>query len=340
MLRSPTWEEEKAIMIASEHLNLIQNMVRHHLAGEVVDVADKTPGFSGSFVYVVDVMRTKNPLRCVAKFTPAESSQDSSISNRVYGSQISSFGAAYACLRQNQIPVPQLYAEYNPEPGIPFYYQLMEFLPGQDIHQVLKSTPQGNQPALQQFLAKHLGTIHRITRSFDGWVDLVAPHPLGWQDAFFTALYQQLESACNHAAVADQRLKIMRTVADYRAQWTDPTGFVLSHLDGLQGMVEKTSTGWKFMGVLDIEDHSFTDQRFVLSTFELEAEIQDVSILPGFWAAYKEQTTLDPTYRKLRPLFQLYVLLDWIAGQPPEQEQIARELSHKIAARCKPGDID
>ena len=324
-------------MIASEHLDIIQNMVHKHLAGEVSVVIEKSPGFSGSFVYLIDVVQSKEPLRCIAKFTPAEHAQDNSVSNRVYGSQISSFGAAYACLRQNKIPVPQLYAEYSPQPGIPFYYQLMEFLPGQDVHQVFSSTPQANQPALQQFLAKHLGTIHRITRSYDGWVELAAPHPLSWRDAFFTALYQHLDSACDHAAIAEQRLKIMQTVAHHQDQWTDPTEFVLSHLDGLQGIVDKTSAGWQFLGVIDIEDYCFTDQRFVLSTFELEAESQEVSLLPGFWAAYESVTKLDPAYWKLRPLFQLYVLLDWLIGQPPEQERMIRELVHKIAERSKPG---
>ena len=324
-------------MIASEHLDIIQDMVHQYLAGEVLDVTEKSPGFSGSFVYLIEVVRSKEPLRCIAKFTPAEHSQDNSVSNRVYGSQISSFGAAYACLRQNEIPVPQLYADYNPQPEFPFYYQLMEFLPGQDIHQVLKSTPQANQAELQQFLAKHLGTIHRITRTYDGWVDLPAPHSLSWRDAFFTALYEHLESACTHAAIAEQRLKIMQTIGFYQDQWTDPTGFVLSHLDGLQGIVDKTSTGWQFMGIIDVEDHCFTDQRFALSTFELEAEFQEVSILPDFWAAYERATTRDPAYWKLRPLFQLYILLDWITGQPPEQGQMIRELNQKIAARCKPG---
>ena len=325
-------------MIASEHLHIIQGLVHKHLAGEVSEVTEKSPGFSGSFVYMIDVVRAGEPLRCIAKFTPAEHGEDNSVSNRVYGSQISSFGAAFACLRQNNIPIPQLYAELNPQPEIPFYCQLMEFLPGQDVHQVLRSTPRDHQPALQQFLAKHLGTIHRITRSYDGWVDLPAPHPLCWRDAFFTALHQHLNSACNHAAIAKQRSRIMQTVAYYQRQWTDPTGFVLSHLDGLQGIVDKTSTGWQFMGVIDVEDHCFTDQRFVLATFELEPEIQDVPILPDFWAVYRGMTRLDPSYEKLRPLFQLYILLDWLTGQPPEQERMIGELSQKIAARCRPGE--
>ncbi len=321
-------------MVESQNL-IIRSLVDQHLYGEVQDVSNITLGFSGSFVYLVDVVSLEGQLRCVAKFTPSEYSEDESVANRVYGSRASSFSAAYSCLRQHNIPVPKLYAEYSPQPEIPFYYQLMEFLPGEDISNVLNSTPPKEQSVLQQFLGRHLATIHQIARSYDGWVDLAAPHPLCWHDAFFAALYQNLDSACKHSAIAAQRLPIMRALAYYETQWSEPILFVLSHLDGLQGRIDKTSTGWRLMGVIDVEDHYFTDQRFVLAVFELVAERQNISILPDFWDAYQQQTTLNPTYWKLRPLFQLYVLLSWIKDKPLEQQKIVADLSHKIAMCCQ-----
>jgi Phosphotransferase enzyme family len=321
-------------MVESQHIKIIRSLVDRHLHGEVQDVSNITLGFSGSFVYLVDVVGLEGQLRCVAKFTPSEYSEDQSVANRVYGSRASSFSAAYSCLQKHHVPVPKLYAEYDPQPEILFYYQLMEFLPGEDISNVLKSTSLEDQPGLQQFLGRHLAAIHQITRSYDGWVDLAAPHPLSWHDAFFASLYQNLDSACNHTAIAAQRLEIMRAITYYETQWSEPILFVLSHLDGLQGRIDKNSTSWRLMGVIDIEDHYFTDQRFVLSVFELVTERQSISILPDFWNVYEQQTTLDPTYWKLRPLFQLYVLLNWIKDKPLEQQETVEDLSHKIATRC------
>ena len=321
-------------MVESQHLEIIRNLVNQHLS-EVRDISNITLGFSGSFVYLINVVGFEGQLRCVAKFTPSEYSEDESVTNRVYGSRASSFSAAYSCLRKHHIPVPKLYAEYSPQPEIPFYYQLIEFLPGEDISNVLKSTPSEEQSGLQQFLGRHLAAIHQIRRSYDGWVDLAEPHPLSWHDAFFSALYQNLDSACHHSAIAAQRSEIMRAIGYYETQWSEPILFVLSHLDGLQGKIDRTPTSWQLMSVIDIEDHYFTDQRFVLSVFELVAERQSISILPDFWNVYQQQTTLDPTYWKLRPLFQLYVLLNWIKDKPLEQQKTVEDLSHKIAARCQ-----
>lgn len=322
-------------MVESQHLEIIRSLVDQHLHGDVQDVSNITLGFSGSFVYLVDVVSFEGQLRCVAKFTPSEYSEDISVNNRVYGSRASSFSAAYSCLRKHHIPVPKLYAEYSPQPEFPFYYQLMEFLPGKDISNILKSTSSGEQSTLQKFLGRHLAAIHQITRSYDGWVDLAEPHSLSWHDAFFASLYQNLDSACNHSAIAAQRLEIMRAITYYEIWWSEPILFVLSHLDGLQGRIDRTSKNWQLMGVIDIEDHYFTDQRFVLSVFELVSERQSISILPDFWNIYQQQTTLDPTYWKLRPLFQLYVLLNWIKDKPLEQQETVEDLSHKIVARCQ-----
>jgi Phosphotransferase enzyme family len=327
--------EEVEMNVESQYLKIIRILVNQHLHGEVQYVSNITLGSSGSFVYLVDVVSLEGKLRCVAKFTPSEYSEDESVTNRVYGSRASSFSAAYNCLQQHHIPVPKLYAEYSPQPEIPFYYQLIEFLPGEDISNVLKSTPLEEQSGLQQFLGRHLAAIHQITRSYDGWVDLAESYSLSWHDAFFAALYQNLDSACNHSAIAAQRLEIMRAIAYYETQWSEPILFVLSHLDGLQGRIDRTSTSWRLMGVIDIEDHYFTDQRFVLSVFELVTERQSISILPDFWNVYQQQTPIDPTYWRLRPLFQIYVLLNWIKDKPLEQQKIVEYLSHKIATRCQ-----
>jgi hypothetical protein len=92
-----------------------------------------------------------------------------------------------------------------------------------------------------------------------------------------------------------------------------------------------TPEGWQMTGVFDIEDYYFSDQRFVFSVLELEFEMDGVMLLPNFWAAYETEKTIDPTYQQVRPLFQLYVLLDWIQNMAPEDD-LPQQLGKRVDA--------
>jgi fructosamine-3-kinase len=117
----------------------------------------------------------------------------------------------------------------------------------------------------------------------------------------------------------------------YAATWIDPSRFVLSHGDGLQGMLVQVANGWALSGVIDIEDHRFTDQRFALAVHELEMSLGQALLNDSFWAAYLRHTTLDINYSQFRPLFQLYVLLDWLANTPSTQPDMIAKLTHQIS---------
>ncbi len=321
--------------LSKEHFNLLQNLVNTQLNGTVRTIVDKSPGHSGSFVYLIEVVLADKEVSCIAKLTPADFALDDSLQNRVYGSCISSFNEVYRCLQQYQIPLPQLYTLYTPSTNFPFYCQLMEYLPGQDINIALNSTPEEQQSTLQEFLGRTMGIMHNITRSYDGWVDLRIPHLVSWREAFLTTLHQNLEAACQHQAIAVQKTTILQAIARYVVFWTDPSEFVPSHVDGMQGMIVLTSIGWQLTGVVDIEDHYFTDQRFVLAGYELDLETNNNAILSSFWHGYQIQKTVDPTYWQLRPLFQLYYLLSWVSNKPLEQQQIIKELKQRILLRCQ-----
>jgi fructosamine-3-kinase len=306
----------------------LEKLVRTHLGGEVVGIADQTLGFSGSLLYAVDVAGGDEQFRCIAKFTPAEHDADDSVTNRVYGSRISNFDAAYACLQQHHVPLPKLYASIPPQPELPYFCQLMESLPGEEVRSALKTTPPAKQAALQACLGRQMGVIHQITRAYDGWIELSAPDPLIWRDAFFLALDETIEASRDHALLAPRQAAVAQTITRLKSKWSDPPAFVLAHGDGIQGTVIETSQGWQVTGVFDIEDYYFSDQRFVFSVLELGFEIDGIALLPSFWAAYESEKAIDPTYQQVRPLFQLYVLLDWIKNMEPGDDlpqQLARK---------------
>jgi fructosamine-3-kinase len=185
---------------------------------------------------------------------------------------------------------------------------------------------------LDRIVGQYLGAIHGITRSYYGWANLQAPYSQAWRDTFFTALYIILERACVHAAILQHRQRIRETVEQYAASWSDPAQFVLSHGDGLQGMLVPHASRWILSGVIDIEDHCFTDPRFALAVYEVimgHAPLEE-----SFWEAYQQHTILDSTYTHFRPLFQLYVLLDWLGNVPPTQQDDIDKLTHQIVLRC------
>jgi hypothetical protein len=99
-------------------------------------------------------------------------------------------------------------------------------------------------------------------------------------------------------------------------------------------MLVKTANGWALSGVIDIEDHRFTDQRFALAVHEVEMSMGQASLHDSFWTAYMQHTTLDTSYSQFRPLFQIYVLLDWLGNTPSMQPDMIVKLTHQIALRC------
>src|SRR5215216_500375 len=90
---------------AGSNVGLIQSIVQTYLGGTAELIVDRSPGYSGSFVYAVDVVSPNGPLPCIIKLIP-NWGNDEEITNRVYGSRAASFPAAYALLQQHAIPLP------------------------------------------------------------------------------------------------------------------------------------------------------------------------------------------------------------------------------------------
>jgi aminoglycoside phosphotransferase (APT) family kinase protein len=317
---------------AKPNAALIQHIIQTYLGGTAGQIVDRSPGYSGSFVYAVDVVAPAGDKPCIVRLIP-DWEDDDDVANRVYGSRAASFPAAHALLQGAAVPLPQLYAALMPQPELPFYGYVMERLPGDDVQALRARVAGPSQIRLDALAGHHLGAIHRITRSFDGWADWTTPASLDWRDAFFTALRMVLDRACVHAEILQHRQQLVQMFDHFAGTWIDPSRFVLSHGDGLQGMAVQTTSGWALSGVIDIEDHRFTDQRFALAVYEVEVSMGQPSLHDSFWTEYLLQTTLDPSYSQFRPLFQVYVLLDWLGNIPRTQVDDIARLTHEIACR-------
>jgi hypothetical protein len=156
-----------------------------------------------------------------------------------------------------------------------------------------------------------------------------------WGTAFFRGLDASLDGALQRAHAYEARRgrpvrpddgslaggeALLRSfVAEHRRRWVPPREYVLSHIDGIQAVVDRDTgdtgdgTRWVLRGHVDLEDFAFIDARMALAGYELEYEGQERRrrVPPEFWAGYRRHKQVDPTYEATRELFWFSTLLAW-----------------------------
>jgi fructosamine-3-kinase len=300
--------------------DLARRLVRDEIGAEVRAISRLGGGEVGR-VYRVDTDRGSYVVKLVGG-GPERAFADEPRGDRVYGSRWSNLRPAYDLLRAEGVATPILRASGKRD-GLG--YAILDYLDGD---------ANDHSEAWFACLGEALGRLHRITRGFQGWVGMDRPYAEPWTSAFAADLQVRLERARPHlpaqlhAAVA-ARAKAMVGALD------DPPAFVFSHEDGFQGVLGKHDGAWALLGVVDIEDHQFTDQRFVLSGFELSHAIDGRTVPPIFWSAYTARTRVSPSYATLRPMFQIYYLAVWVwvlSDRPTRLASCVRQLQRIAAA--------
>jgi Ser/Thr protein kinase RdoA (MazF antagonist) len=232
---------------------------------------------------------------------------------RVYAARWSNLVPAYEHLVAIGAPVPTLFAA-GALVGRKKRFQILKWLEGE---------PDDFSDAWFAAAGEALAALHSSRRPFQGWVAMRRPYPTTWFSAVAASLSSRLALSKPHLPPGLARDLERRAGADF-GELADPEAFVFSHTDGLQGVFERESDGWRLMGVIDIEDHQFTDQRFVLAGFELGHGFSGRTAPDAFWRTYEAATRLDPTYERFRRLFQCYLLLVWthvFRARPAERER-------------------
>jgi fructosamine-3-kinase len=283
--------------MSSEHA-AIGALVRERLGVEARAVAPLTGGEVGH-VFRVDTDVGAFAVKFV-QLTNDPAFADEPVDNRVYGARWSNLGPASALLAAHGVASAAIRATGAlPERGLA--YAILDYLAGDaDDH----------SPAWFAGVGAVLGEMHAITRAYQGWVDMPTPYPARWTVAFAQSFRSRLAEAAPlmasglHDAIAARAEGLL-------ADLTEAGEFVFSHTDGFQGVMARGEGAWTLRGVIDIEDHQFTDQRFVLAGFELGHAVNSRAVPPEFWRAYEAIRPLDSSYSTFRPLFQLYDLLVW-----------------------------
>jgi hypothetical protein len=229
---------------------------------------------------------------------------------RVYGGRAKSFESSHRLLLTQQMPTFQLLAYGFPTEKVPYFYQILSKLPGYSIREHL-SINKTKKAELEFLAGEEFGKLHLITRRYDGWADQKTPYLTNWKESFFLALERRVYHLSENYLSKPDIKKISRFMKDKYARWTDPDDFVFSHVDGLQGMVSYQNK-WKFNGFIDLEDYRFTDQRFVLSGFEIGSHYSLSNASNAFWRGYKKFKEIDASYDVLKDLFKLFYFSSWV----------------------------
>lgn len=228
--------------------------------------------------------------------------------HRVYGTHPRSLAGVHALLQDRGLPTYDFLARCEPSPQIPVFWAAMSHLDGEALP-TLRDAP--DRPDLFRALGEALGALHQTTRAFDGTVDRTVPHGSDWADAFFASFEEGIRRHLELLAEPDLA-SALRALADHhRRTWVRPDRYVLSHVDGLQGHARRDGSAWRFVGHVDLEDVVFLDARFALAGFELG---NGGGRAPEtFWEGYRTLgPPLDPSYSRVRDLFQAYLLVNWL----------------------------
>lgn len=257
----------------------------------------------------------------VVKLTPARKESPyarEAADDRVYGARWSNLLPAYERLSATAVPVPTLFAS-GALVGRRLNFEIMEWLEG---------AADDHSDGWFEAAGAALGALHACTRRHQGWVGMRRPYPEPWPAAFARSYASRLERVAGVLPPALHR-GLSRLSAEDLSELGEPAHYVLSHTDGLQGVFASDAGKWRLRGVVDIEDHQFTDQRFVLAGFELGHAFHGRSPPASFWSAYGRFSAVEPTYGRFRRLFQSYYLLVWTAvfeNRPAEREACLRLL--------------
>ncbi len=321
---------------ADERVKLVSEIVKSELGTVPTFSEDRSTGYSGS-VYVVEADVEGERKKIVVKLTAPEDEpplEKESPSRRVYSTKYSNFNPAHKLIEKNGFPLAKIYAQGTSSPTIPYNYQILSFLEGTSVREALERRDTAESAQLHGVTGEIFGRLHGVTRSYDGWIDQEKPYPSPWRSAVEQAISHQLETCLVlNTTLREKSSEFHKFLRSRFALWTDPKEFVLSDIDGFQGMAKFEDRKWEITGLIDIEDHKFCDPRMMLAGYEVALYYEDLQVPESFWAGYKKYKSVDPNYSNLKGLFQLYYLLSWLQIPYEGHERIESEDTQRIIAR-------
>lgn len=304
---------------------LAKQVVNELSLGDIQDISPVNGGYSGSGIFRVKT-DTHN---LIVKFPSIREEQDSP-GERIYGTDAQNFVPAYDLLKTHNLPIPHLYGHGNIDGHD---YAVMDFTEGVSVREHLAYNDVEPLSVLHGKVGTVFGKLHSITRSHFGNVEF--KHNDSFVDVFAQAFEAKLKES-EKLLDKDIRRSIWKCVENKLKDLDEPETFVFSHLDGFQGIAAEKDGEWGDVIIIDIEDHQFTDQRFVLTGHELALEIANKQTSEAFWDAYKQEVAVPENYFETKTVFQLFYLTAWMhLGIPEVGRKIIQGGIEKVLAGGK-----
>jgi fructosamine-3-kinase len=290
---------------------LVHDIIQRDLGFEIESIKNINSGAIGQ-VFSISVKHQQQQLVVKLGEDEKEYSFDPEPNdNRVYGVKWSNLQPSHDLLTSNHIAVPTLHSIGRIK-GQNLHYVIMDLAEGESIREYLAKEDAQDVDRLHAVVGEVFGRMHSITRDFQGWIDMNNPYPKSWKEAFFESFDSHLLKAADKNQFIKDNLEILKSFSRQKQDvWIEPDKFVFSHTDGFQGVAKHENNHWQFTGVVDVEDNQFTDQRFVLTGYELALN-QPAS--KSFWNEYKKYTSTPDSYQSHKNLFKMYYLLSWLPG--------------------------
>ena len=308
-------------------------VIKKELGVELISISALGLSIGGS-VLKVETEKGVFVVKLIAN-EPPEAIQDEDVSDRVYGGRWTEFEPALDAMKNASLPLPTIHATGCTDDNLQ-YFILMDYIAGESVREYMSEAD--TEDSLHRVVGETFGKLHNVTREYQGWVSMEAPYNTSWGEAYFSALDNQLDEIERNSYLPTNIIANLRTFVDSQKEtWVEPTTFVLSHLDGFQGIASKQGEEWSVEGIIDIEDHQFTDQRFVLCGHELAMETEGKKLPESFWEGYQSTKEIDPTFEQHKHLFKLYYLSVWLCvfkntniGTIPDRDKKAEGIIRMI----------
>lgn len=288
----------------------------------------------GGAVMKVETEKGTFVIKLIANEPPAVI-KDEDVSDRVYGGRWTEFEPALNAMKGASLPLPTIHATGYTKDNSQ-YFILMDYVAGESVREYISEADTDEN--LHLVTGETFGKLHSVTRDHQGWVSMEKPYDTSWGEAYFLALDNQIDEIERNSYLPPDVITKLRTFTSTQKEvWVEPTSFVLSHLDGFQGIASKQGDEWSVNSIVDIEDHQFTDQRFVLCGHELAMESEGKKLPDSFWQGYRSSKEIDPTFEQHKSLFKLYYLSVWLCvfrdeniGDIPDRDQKAENTMRMI----------
>jgi len=320
---------------------LIKTVLKRSLRAYLISCKRINEGYGG-YVFATTAILAGKKNKYIVKLSPdkTKNKHAESLDKRVYSGHPEDLESVYKLLVSHHIPTYHLFTFGYPNKEIPYYYQVTSVLEGESVREYLIKKQGVCLEELHQVCGEAFGRLHNITRFYDGRINQLKPYDLDWKNAFFKSLKNKTEklAVLKNKFLSKHLFQIRLLISAKEKIWNLPSEYVLSDIDGLQGMAKYKKGQWLFTGHIDLEDYRFTDQRFVLAGYEIANEFEGLKIPSTFWSGYKKFKSVDPSYEGTKDLFKLYYLFSWFPmvykanwrGKPEEKEATIKKFERAI----------